>query len=330
MDLNDILNYLCVFILFLGKERVVVVHPLNGPVGRDLHNVEVVDADELVLLGLGGTRHARKLFKHAEIVLIGYRCDGLVLVLDLNAFLGFERLMQTVRITPSDHYAAREGIHYENLPVGHDIVLIKIEERVCTERLLDVVVQLGVVRSRDILNIEIGLRLAHTLLGQRHGARLDIAHIVAALGLGLAHLHIELGELNKILASGKAANEAIRPLIHIGRFAARAGDDERRSRFIDQNGVHLVNNSVGKAALNEAFPADRHIIPEVVESELAVRAVGDVACVCRLLLGGLHLAHDTADRKAEKAVYLAHPRRVAGSEVFIDRNDVNALAGERV
>ena len=40
--------------------------------------------------------------------------------------------------------------------------------------------------------------------------------------------------------------------------------------------------------------------------------------------------HDDADGQAEEAVDLAHPLGVAAGEVVVDRDDVDALAGERV
>ncbi len=64
-------------------------------VGHDDH-FELVDLLELRRLGVGRAGHARELLVHAEIVLEGDRGEGLVLVLDLDAFLGLDRLVQTL------------------------------------------------------------------------------------------------------------------------------------------------------------------------------------------------------------------------------------------
>ena len=47
----------------------------------------------------------RKLLVHAEIVLEGDRGERLILALDLHAFFGFYRLVQTVRPAPARHRA---------------------------------------------------------------------------------------------------------------------------------------------------------------------------------------------------------------------------------
>jgi hypothetical protein len=57
--------------------------------------------------------------------------------------------------------------------------------------------------------------------------------------------------------------------------------------------------------------AELHVVAEVVEAELVVRAVGDVAAV-RLLLRGVPAGrNDHADADAEEVVDLGHPLGVA-------------------
>ena len=73
-----------------------------------------------------------------------------------------------------------------------------------------------------------------------------------------------------------------------------------------------------------------HVVAQVVEAELVVRAVGDVARVGDLPLGVVQVVLDDADRHAEEAVDAAHPFRVAARQVVVDRDDVHALARERV
>ena len=73
-----------------------------------------------------------------------------------------------------------------------------------------------------------------------------------------------------------------------------------------------------------------HVVAQVVEAELVVRAVGDVAGVGLLPLVRLHAALDGADREAQAHVERAHPFHVAAGQVVVHRDDVNALAFERV
>ena len=73
-----------------------------------------------------------------------------------------------------------------------------------------------------------------------------------------------------------------------------------------------------------------HVVAQIVEAELVVRAVGDVGGVGCGALAVVEAVHDDADGEAEEAVDLAHPLRVAAGEVVVDGDDVHALAGERV
>ena len=83
-------------------------------------------------------------------------------------------------------------------------------------------------------------------------------------------------------------------------------------------------------ALHVLREVELHVVAEVVEAELVVRAVGDVAAVGDLALLVVEVVLDDADRHAEEAVDAAHPLRVAPRQVVVDRDDVHALAFEGV
>jgi hypothetical protein len=54
---------------------------------------------------------------HAEVVLEGDRGERLVLVLDLHAFLGLDRLVQAVGPAPARHQAAGELVDDDDFAV---------------------------------------------------------------------------------------------------------------------------------------------------------------------------------------------------------------------
>ena len=83
-------------------------------------------------------------------------------------------------------------------------------------------------------------------------------------------------------------------------------------------------------ALHVVREVELHVVAQVVEAELVVRAVGDVAGVGDLALLVVEVVLDDADGHAEEPVDAAHPLRVAAREVVVDGDDVDALAGERV
>ena len=92
--LQDLLDHGVIFLARRAVDLVVIVGADARLVGRDLDDVELVDIAELLGLGHRRAGHAGELWVHAEIVLESDRSERLVLVLDGNAFLGFERLVQ--------------------------------------------------------------------------------------------------------------------------------------------------------------------------------------------------------------------------------------------
>ena len=125
-------------------------------------------------------------------------------------------------------------------------------------------------------------------------------------------------------------NDRVDGDVEVGPVLGRAGDDERRARFVDQDRIDLVDDGEGVAALDHLRHVVFHVVAQIVEAELVVRAVGDVGGVGLPALIVVETMHDDADGHAEKLVDLAHPLRVAAGEIVVDGDDVHAFAGERV
>ena len=96
--------------------------------------------------------------------------------------------------------------------------------------------------------------------------------------------------------------------------------------------IESTSSTIGEvvAALHHVLDRVRHVVAQVVEAELVVGAVGDVGVVGGAPLVGRHLRQDHADVQAQEAVHAAHPLAVAFGQVVVDRDDVHALAGQRV
>ena len=65
----------------------------------------------------------------------------------------------------------------------------------------------------------------------------------------------------------------------VGGLVGGAGDDERGAGFVDEDGVHFVDDGVVVAALHAILDFELHVVAQVVEAELIVGAVGDVGGV---------------------------------------------------
>ena len=110
----------------------------------------------------------------------------------------------------------------------------------------------------------------------------------------------------------------------------RARDDQRRPGLVDQDAVDLVDDRVVQFSLALVLPDRLHVVAQIVEAELVVGSVSDVAGIHRLPIRRLHLRLDGAHGHAQAAEERAHPLGVAAGEVIIDRDDVHALAVQRV
>jgi hypothetical protein len=147
-------------------------------------------------------------------------------------------------------------------------------------------------------------------------ARLD--HALAGARVGLADLLLQ------------CRDDRVDLQVELGLVLGLAADDQRRARLVDQDRVDLVDDGVAQAALHALADLVNHVVAQVVEAELVVRAVGHVGAVGGLLLLARHLRGVHADREPEEVVEAAHPLGVAPRQVVVDRHDVHALAGQGV
>ena len=82
--------------------------------------------------------------------------------------------------------------------------------------------------------------------------------------------------------------------------------------------------------LDEVLLRGGHVVPQVVEAELAVRSVGNVGPVGGEPLLLVHVGVDNPHRETEEGVDGAHPFRVPPGEVVVHRHHVDAFAGKGV
>ena len=83
-------------------------------------------------------------------------------------------------------------------------------------------------------------------------------------------------------------------------------------------------------ALDHILQPVLHVVAQIVEAELVVGAVGDVAVVFLLALLVVEPVHDHAHGQPEELVNLAHPFGIAFGEVVVDGDHMHAAAGERI
>ena len=153
---------------------------------------------------------------------------------------------------------------------------------------------LQILRIREVLNMEELLYLMNTLLCEVDGLLLLIDDEVTGLLDLLTEDRIEFTELCGLLTTLKLTGQHIADLIELRGLSGLSGDDERCTCFIDQDGIDLVDDAVVKATKYLLVLINRHVITEVVETELVIRDIGDITVIGSLtLLGGHGVQHHT-------------------------------------
>ncbi len=141
--------------------------------------------------------------------------------------------------------------------------------------------------------------------------------------------------------------------LHVLR--GRPRDDQRGTRLVDEDVVHLVDDGVMMAALHAAGQVHHQVITQEVKTEFVVGAICDIRRVspgarhqaqlvqlfarvprCQIhqesALGVIraagHLQH--AHAQTQQVINGRHPARVAPCQVVVHRHQVRAFTAERV
>ena len=131
-------------------DEIVPVVADHRLVRRNDRDLELVDLEELRLFRLGRAGHAGQLVVHAEVVLDRDRRHRLRLALHADAFLGLDRLVQSLRPATARHRAAGELVDDQHLAVLHDVVHVALVQRVRAQQLVHDVQPLGLRRVVDL------------------------------------------------------------------------------------------------------------------------------------------------------------------------------------
>ncbi len=195
-----------------------------------------------------------------------------------------------------------------------DVVLVLGEQLVGAQRLV------GVVHQRDVG------RLVERAL-QNAGLDHQLFDLLVAF---FAEDDRALLLVERVVFLDKHRDDRVDLLVEFRTVVRRTRDDQRRAALVDQDRVDFVGDGVAMAALDHVGQRVLHVVAQVVETEFVVGAVGHVAGVGGAALVVVQPVHDLADRKAEEAVDLPHPVRIAAGEIVVDGDDVDALALEGV
>ena len=177
-------------------------------------------------------------------------------------------------------------------------------------------VQFGVFRVGEVFHAKMGFGFSHALF--REG---DVFFFFVLFKIALT-----------VLADffRQTLDKAIRLVVQIRGLFAPAGNDERRARFVDENGVHFIHNGEVQRPLHHVFLVSYHVVSQVIKAELVVGAVGNIRRIGGLARLGVQVVDNQPHGHSQKAVNFAHPLAVVSGQIVVYGNNMHALAGKRV
>ena len=328
----DLFGNRIVFIVGIEINQIVAVNAGNGTVCRNDNDVNAVNFGKLFGFRFGGSRHTGDFFVKTEVILKGNGRQRPIAFSDGDVFFRFNGLVQSFGITSADQNASGKLVNNFHLSVLNHVINIALKHFMRPHSLCHVVrifEILGIKKrsADDLVRLQQRFELQHTLIGKSDAFALFVCFIIADT-IGVL-LRILIGR-RIFLHLFKISNQIV-DLREFRRIIIRlTGNDQRRSRFINQNRVDFIDNAVMVTALNFLLNRPRHVIAQIIETELVVGSVSDIAAV-RLPLGiVIHVGKHCSDGDSQQIIHRSHPISVALCQIIVDSNDMNAFTAQRI
>ena len=91
-------------------------------------------------------------------------------------------------------------------------------------------------------------------------------------------------------------------LITFGRILNSPGNNKRCTRFIDQNGIHFVDDGKTEIALEFVLQTKRHVVAQVIKPIFVVGTIGDIGSISSTFFFAALSRHYYADSQSQKLV----------------------------
>jgi len=273
-------------------------------------------------------------FELPGLALLGRKRGVLVEVGKLGGEVGQDEGVGIVRTQPGAADFAEVGLVLALVDDKEELLLDLVElvlVEVGVHLRLDLVEELAPLGVFHEAQEELVFRVPHFDLEELEGTAAFFVRGVAGLFenvLGLGGEAVDQAHLvvDETFDGGLEAGKGLLALD--GR---RTGDDQRRARFIDEDGVDFVDDAVPVVALDLVFLARGHaVVAQIIEAELRGGAIRDVAAVHLATDVVGHLLLDTADTEAEELIEVAHPLGIATREVVVGGDELGVAADEGV
>lgn len=317
-------------LLRLGQvDKIVMILAHHRSMGGNRNHLKAINMLKLISFSVGSPGHAGKLFIQPEVVLEGDRRDGLVFGARRQPFLDFDSLMQTIGPAPARHGATSELVDDDDLAITHDVMVVATKQVVRAQRGVELLEQADIA---DIVQRVVGIE--QSAFGEQ---RLDtLMTEFSEVDLTTLFVNPEITGLATTLFNVLALlatqprNQRIDISIMPRRRFGGTGDDQWCPRLIDEDGIDFVDDCEVEIALHAIFGTQRHVVAQIIKTELVIGAVGDVAGVRRTLVGMLHTGDDNASGHAECCVDTSHPGGITAGQVVVDGDNMNTTTSKGV
>ena len=157
----------------------------------------------------------------------------------------------------------------------------------------------------------------------------DAQHFFCLSNTFFGRCYLFLFFINSIvLAFFHVGNNTGQDLIQLSGFFTGSGDNQRGTRFVNQDTVDLIDNTVIQLTLNHLIFINYHVITQVVKAEFVICTVSNICSIGSLTIREVHIMHNQANRQTEELVNTAHILAVAACQIIIDSYNMHAFAGQ--
>ncbi len=236
--------------------------------------------------------------------------------------------MQTIGPTAALHRTASVLIDDDNFAIFNDVVNVAGEQRMGAQRGGHVVHQhdvgRGVQRLTFFHNAFLHQQLFdehQTAFGQVNLAGFLINREVAFTGKGIRILFFLTDQMR---------DDFVYLTVHFRAVFRRTGNDQRGTRFVDQDGVHLIHQRIVQFTLNALFRAEGHVVAQIVEAVFVVGAVGNIGSVGFTLRRRRQTGHIDAHAHTKEFEQRTVVFGVTLRQIVVDGHHVDAFTGQRV
>ena len=293
-------------------DEVWLINAHDAAVGRNRHHLQGIGVDELGSFCLRRTGHTRQLFVHAEIVLQCDCCQCLVLFVDANALFGFDCLVNSFAPATTLENSAGEFIDNLYFAGVNDVILVAAVQLFGAQSNCQLVHKVLLHCVVQVVEPQLFFNFFDTGFGRNNNP--------------LAFIYFVIN------VASQDAHDGRKLVIHGCCVGNTARDDQRCTGFVDQDAVYFVDNCEIVTTLHLVVERASHVVAQVIKTEFIIRAVGDVAGIvvtlfCRRLAQS---RNNETNVQTHELMDATHPLSMEASEVIVDGDDVDALAGQSV